>query len=248
MLVSAIVDRALEHLNVKAAGQATSADDSDVCIRALVSLLDSWQLDPQTTIGLTELVYTPIGGQNTITIGPTGQIVAPMPARFELSSFYRNGQVDTPLGIANSQDEYNAQPVKTVTGLPRFIYYERGNSGIGTIYLYPASMGGIELHLWVRQDVVGGYQSLTPNTDLVLPNGYRNALEWCLAEEVQSDFGNSDGDVVRKAALIRRKLKRSNFISGQLQPRFGLGLSRGAAESFAQATTGGSGALDGGTP
>ena len=219
-----IITRALEHLNVKDASQELSADDSDLALRALISMLDAWQLDPQATIGLQELTYTPTAGAQSFTIGPAGNIVATMPVRIEMSSFYRVNGIDTPIGIANSLEEYTVRAAKSVQGLTNFIRYERSNSGTGTVYLYPASDGSEQLHLFARQDVVSGYASLVLGTNMTLPNGYRNALEWCLASEIAVDFPTptvTQAVVDRKAGISLRRMKRANFVSAQIQPVVG---------------------------
>lgn len=222
-----IVNRALEHLNVLGLGQTASAEDADVGLRALAELLDQMQLDPQMVIGLQEYVYSPPGGTASFTIGPTGQVSATtMPARLELSSFYRVNGVDKPVGIANSLDEYNSQPSKTSQGLPLFIAYNRNDSTLnGTVYLSPASNGTYELHLWARQDVVAGYQSLTLSTSLTLPNGFKRTLGWILAEELLIDYTIDPSTAVmirQMAANARRKIKQSNYVSGQLQMPVGV--------------------------
>ncbi len=223
-----IIRRALEHLNVQESGQQVATEDGDIGLRALVSMLDAWQLDPQATIGLQEFVYQPSGGQQTVTIGPTGQIVGTMPVRIEPASFYRVGGIDRSLGIANSLEEYTAQANKSFTGLASFARYERGNNGVGTLYLYPAAEGTEVLHLWARQDVVLGYASLGLATPMTLPNGYQNAMEWCLASELSSDFAiNSQADVERKASIAYRRLKRANFVSAQMQAPPGVTRARG---------------------
>lgn len=217
-----IVNRALEILNVYAPGMSAPApEDSDLGLRALKTLLDAWQLDPQMTLGSQEFVYTPTGGQQTITIGATGQIVtARQPVSITMASFYRMNGVDRPVGIANSLEEYTAQANKAVQSLQPFIYYQRNNTDVGTIYLWPAANGQYELHLFGQQEVVGGYSSMTLVTDLTLPNGYQKWLEDLLAFDLVEDYSvNSQvmERLKRRAEVATRRLKRANFVSHQLQ-------------------------------
>lgn len=216
-----IANRALEILNIYPPGASQPApEDTDLGVRALVTLLDAFQLDPQAVIGLREYVYTPSGGQQTVTIGPSGQIVATQPVTIEPSSFYRQNGVDRPIGIANSFEEYAAQANKAVQSLQPFIYYMRGNDGQGTIYLWPAANGSYELHLWARQEVISGYASITPTTTLTLPNGYRKWLEDILAFDLCEDYSvptESMARLEKRAGVATRRLKRANFVSHQLQ-------------------------------
>jgi hypothetical protein len=220
--VADIAQRSCEILGVLAVGETLGTADTDICVRALSSLLDSWQLDPQAVVGLQELVYSPANGAQSVTIGASGQIVSPMPARVELSSFYRLNGVDVPIGVANSYDEIAAQASKTVTGLPQIMYLMRGNANLSTLYLWPASNGNYELHLWVPQEDVAGFSTIISSTTLTLPNGYRKALEDCLAVELITSFSVPDvvaSKVMHSAAMSLRKVKRGNFTSYQIQNR-----------------------------
>ncbi len=220
--VADIVNRAFEIIGVNAAGESTATADSNLAVNALVSLLDLWQLDPQSVVGLQELTYTPAAGAKTVTIGAAGQIVSAMPARIEPSSFYRINGIDMPLAIADSFDEYAAIAAKSTQGPPSIAYLMRGNTEVGTLYLGPASDGTYELHLWVPQQNVQGFATLTSGTTLTLPNGYKKMLEDNLAEELLTSFSVPDvigTKVMRAAARSRRKVKRGNFVSHQLQNR-----------------------------
>lgn len=233
------VQRALEHLQVAQVGQPIEAEDADVCVRALTSMLDAWQLDPQATIGLQLLTFSPPSGRQTVTFGndPLNpqDINVKMPAALEFSSVYRQNNVDVPIGLASSFDEYAAQSSKSVQGFPTCCYYMRGNDGIGTLYLWPASNGIYELRLRARQDTVLGYESLTLSTDLTLPNGYRDALEKCLAEEVKLSFRVTPAvsiQVQQKAMAAKRLMKRGNFVSHQIQNRVATYTSSGRFNIF----------------
>jgi hypothetical protein len=242
-LVSQIVDRALEHLRIKQTGQTTSAENADLGLRATSSLLDLWQLDPQLAIGLTELTFTPDPGAQSFTIGASGDIEATMPVSLDPSTFVRDGNVDRQVVIADSMEQYTAQPLKDTQGPLTLVYLQRGNDGVATVYMSPAATGSEELHLWVRQDVVDGYDALALTTNLTLPNGVRNTLEWCLAAEMAPDFPGADPRVEQRAANALRKLKRSNFKS--LQINTGLG-SRPSGISIVGSSD--DGIVDGGTP
>lgn len=218
--VNAIVSRALELLNVKQSTTAAAGEDLELGLRALSSLLDALQLDPQATIGRSEHVYTPSGGQQTITIGASGQIVSAPPSSIDPASFYRNNGVDRPIGIADSLEEYTAQANKAVQSLQPFIYYQRGPDNIGTIYLWPAATGTYELHLWWRNEVVTGYDALLLTTSLTLPNGYQKWLEDILAFDLTTDFATEQAlanRLEKRAGIATRRIKRANFVSHQLQ-------------------------------
>jgi len=197
-----VVDRALEIVQVKAPGQATNAEDADLGLRALISLLDAWQLDPHSVIGLTELVYTPAAGVETVTIGPGADIDVAMPVRIDRASTVG----DAPLEFATEFGGVGA-------------YWMRGYD-VGTLHI-PASDGS-ELRLWVELEPVTGFASLTLATVLTLPAGYLQALEYGLADKLTLDYGTDPVTSARiklEAAVGLRKVKRANARVPQLDVR-----------------------------
>lgn len=220
-----IIDRALEHIQIKAPGETTSAEDADLALRALIALLDAWRTYPQAVIGLTELTFTPTSGAQTVTIGPFGaDITARPPVRIEAPSFVRVAGVDSRLTSLQSFEEYTAEAVKGTTGKPCQFFYMRGVS-VGTLYLMPAADGATALHLWVRQEVIDGQSTIALADTLTLPPGYQMALEYALAVELCMSFTRPMAVTQAVSAMAGRwlrALKRSNFVSHQLETPLGV--------------------------
>lgn len=221
-----IAKTALLNLGVFDPEEPLGATDASTCLDALKSILDALNLDPLAVIGRQEVTRTPVAGTQSFTIGTGGDVsTVGMPLRIE-SAFYRSNGVDVPVGIA-SLEEYLGEATKTVRGQPEYIAYERGYS-TGTVYLYPAADGASELHLWILRDAVSGYASLTTTTTLTLPNGYQNALEWALADEVSASYNALPDKVAmaaRKAATAMRRIKRANTRVSELQMPCGVASS-----------------------
>jgi hypothetical protein len=218
MIALDIITTALVHLRVHDPAEPVANENAATCVKALRSILDAWQLDPFAVIGRQEVTRTPLAGVQTFTIGAAGDIsTVGLPNDLEFA-FYRLNNVDVPIELSDLSD-YESRPSKTVQGPPQLIAYER-NQTLGTVYLYPASNGQCEIHLWVNQSPIEGYASLTGATTLTLAPGYQNALEWVLAEEVASGFAVPPDvlAVVRvNAARAMRRLKRSNLRMGELK-------------------------------
>ena len=202
------------------------ATDLNLALQTLQYLLDHWQLDPQTAIGLQEFVYTPTAGTQSITIGAAGNIITPMPPRIEEASFCRLNGVDFLIGFAASFEEYNSQPVKTNQGYPTKCFFNRDiTTGLGTLYMWPASNGS-ELHLWIRQVPVSGFASMTLSTTLTLPMGLQKPLIDCLAAELLDSYNVPNPayqQIKVKAANSLRKWKRSNIKINILQMPVSIG-------------------------
>jgi hypothetical protein len=261
-----------------------ASSDLNLALTKLIDVLDFLQLDPETSLGLQEFVYTPALGTQSITIGnadtitltsvgtaatatflnnhgfivgdiiniagatPTAynglyavatvpssttltytfaggtspatgtitaspNIVTQAPVRLEEASFVRLGGVDFLLGMAPSFEEYNINPVKTIQGYPTQCWYNQDTtSGIGRLYLYPAS-NGADLHLWMRQVVLAGFSTMTLATTLTLPMGLKKVLCDILAGQLLDSYNvpePSYSKLEKKAALSLRKFKRAN--------------------------------------
>lgn len=207
-----IVDRALEIVQVKATGQDSSGEDSSLGLRVLTSLLDGLQLDPNATLGLEELTYTPAAGTQSFTIGTAGNIATTMPVRIDRSSFMRINNADYRIWFADSFEEYTEKRDKSLQGYACCAYWMPKNTGLGTLYLYPAA-NGAEFHLWVDQEVVDGFDSMTLSTVLTLPRGYRWMLEYLLADKLTIDYRvdqNLAMAIRAEAGIALRRLKRTN--------------------------------------
>lgn len=214
-----IVDRSLELVKAKAAGQSSSGEDSNLGLRALISMLDSLQLDPHAILGLTELTYTPASGSQSVTIGTGGNISTTMPSRIDRSSFIRVSGTDYPLHLLNTLEEYNHIASKGTEAVSWWAYWNARNTNLGTLYLYPAINDG-ELHLWVDQPIVNGFASMTLATSLTLSYGYRHMLEYKLADLLTTDFGTDPLTAQRiksEAAIALRRVKRANLRIPQLE-------------------------------
>ena len=208
---TAIIKRSLQHLGVVEGNNDPAGDDLQTMVELLRSLLDAWQITPSSITGTDTLTHTPPAGTQSITIGPAGAVVARQPMRIERSSFWRANGIDTQLDV-RTLAEYNAEPSKSTQGQPEYIALDRG-SNTATAYLWPAADGVSQLHLVVASDVVASFDTITGPTNLSLPAGMQNAIEWSLAEEAvaiyQADAENA-ARCARNAAKARRLLSRAN--------------------------------------
>jgi hypothetical protein len=218
-----IIDRALEHIGIKAPGETTTADDAATGLSALQGVLDAFQLNGAAIVGLQQLApFTPAAGAQTVTIGPVDcDITAAVPAGINQSSFFRVAGVDQPLLAFHSFEQYAGQADKAAQGQPYAAFYARSPT-VGTLYLSPAADGLYALHLWIALDVVTDQATLALADTLTLPYGYRMWLEYAVAAELCPTFTRPPmlaAMMERRAQLALNKVKRGNFVSHQLSPR-----------------------------
>ena len=218
-----IITAALRHLGVIGSADTTvDADDADICLNSLKSMLDSWNLSPQDCVGLQELTVTPIAGSTSFTIGAAGDIVARQPVKI-VKAVYRQGSTDYPVEVVEVA-EYADYALKSNQAAPCVVALNRSGA-TATVYVYPACNGSAQIRLWVATDVIASFDTLGLSTTLTLPNGYQNALEWSLAEEVAQSFSVPPqilAIVTRKASIAHRRIKRANNRVPQLEVRGGL--------------------------
>lgn len=181
-----------------------------------------------TVVDANTFTYTFAGGTSpaTGTISCDADIITNMPPRVEESSFVRLGGVDFLIGFASSFEEYNAQPVKTNQGYPTKAFYMPNTySNWATMYLWPAS-NGAEVHLWIRQEALANFSSMTLTTTLILPMGTQKPLIDILAAELCDPFNILDPMYTRlkqKGANSIRKLKNSRLKIAELSMPANLG-------------------------
>lgn len=123
------------------------------------------------------------------------------------------GGLDYPVSILNIES-YNSIGLKQLNGpWPKALYYQPTET-LGNVYLWPNPAQG-EMHIFADQ-LFTRYSSLYDQ--IVLPQGYSMALQWCLAERLMPMYGKASptqiGMITQFAAWHLGKLKRSNMKPG----------------------------------
>ena len=120
------------------------------------------------------------------------------------------GYLDYPLAIL-SLEEYESLGIKQLNGpWAKMIYYQPSET-LGTIYCYPNPAQG-QLHLFTPT-IFRQFQTLTDT--ITLPQGYNNALRWCLAERLMPMYGKASqvqiAMITGYAAQAKATVKRTNM-------------------------------------
>jgi len=121
-----------------------------------------------------------------------------------------NGGIDYPVAVINLEN-YNSIGLKTLNGpWPKALYFNP-NAETGNLFLWPNPSQG-EMHMFAKT-IFAGYESLSE--DILLPQGYTNALRWCLAERLLPMYGKTNqvilGMITTYAAQAKATLKRTNM-------------------------------------
>ena len=121
-----------------------------------------------------------------------------------------NGGLDYPISILDF-DSYELIGLKTLNGpWPKALYYQPTES-MGNIFVWPNPAQG-EMHMFVNT-LLSRYVGLYDN--IQLPEGYNNALRWCLAERLMPMYGKASQTqislIIGFAGQSKATIKRTNM-------------------------------------
>lgn len=172
-----IVTFSLKAAGVLGVGQSALAEDFNDAFTALNGMLAIWQRKRWLIWHLTDnaLVST---GAVSYTIGPGGNFNVARPDRLE-AAFFRQfinstpNQVDYPLEILESREDYNRIVLKTLPSLSRYVFYDSAYP-LGVVYPWPVPQAGVyEIHLTLKE-TLNQFTSL--NQQIALPPEYEEAM------------------------------------------------------------------------
>lgn len=217
-----LITLALKDAGVLGVGQTALAEDMNDCFTRLNYLLAQWQRKRWLVWGLTNLLL-PSTGANSYTVGPTGNFVTPVrPDRLEDGCFFRQlvqsspNQVDYPLELLESWEDYNKITLKQLLSFSQYVFYDPAGYPNGTVYFWPVPQANIyAMNLLVKLQL-SQFTSLTEA--LLLPNEYYQALYLSLCEIIRSAYRlPADPALVQRAKEAREVLRGANTALARLR-------------------------------
>lgn len=178
-----IIVQSLKKAGVLGVGQIAQAETINDAYYDLQDMLGQWQRKRWLIWHLVD--YAAMGtGQINYTVGPGGQFnINPRPDQIE-SAFFRQivqsqpNQVDYPLRMIFSREDYNLISLKQLQTFPQYLFYDAAFP-TGLAYPWPLIQANqYELHLTVKE-TLSQFTSLTET--IVLPLEYIAALKFNLA-------------------------------------------------------------------
>ena len=117
------------------------------------------------------------------------------------------GQVDYPLAIVKSAEDYSTIPIKGMAGFPQLVWLDSGYP-TATLNVYPAPSSAYEIHLLILNPLPRFGQL---NVDINLPDEYQDALVYNLARRLLSFYGKAqDPEIAREASAALQTVKSAN--------------------------------------
>ena len=208
------IKRAMRLIGVYAVGESLSSDEANDGLTALNAMLDSFANDKQVIYAptLDTIAWAP--SQPSYTIGPSGTVVSDRPVTLLTSCYFDWGGVSYPL-TPITVDEYNQITLKSqAQEIPEFIWCNPTYPN-STITLWPTPTASISVKVWSNK-ILLNIPDLTTVIDL--PPGYRDFIDYNLAERLAPEFDVQVPMAVAKQAMLTRKtLARTNFVSQKME-------------------------------
>lgn len=144
---------ALKAIGVLGVGQSALAEDFQDAFSALNGMIAQWSVKRWLVYHLVDLKCTTTG-QQSYTVGPGGDFQVARATRLEAAYFRQfvssvPNQVDYPLTILNSYEDYAAIALKMLGTFPYYIFFD-SDWPVGKAYPWPIPQAGYELHLVLK--------------------------------------------------------------------------------------------------
>jgi len=205
--VQDVIKRSLRIIGAIDALEAPTSKENSDAMDVLNSLIDSWRNTSLMVYSFKDIVTALQAGKSGYTIGPGGDIDDIRPVRLHAARLTLN-DVDYEMDVI-TVDGYNDIPAKqTESTLPGLLYY-MPSFPLGTIKIsqVPSQDVALTLTVWTPLEEYSSFVA-----DLNLPPGYRRMMEYCLADELASEYGKvMPPDALMKKAEAVAQVKRTNM-------------------------------------
>lgn len=225
-----IIRLVLKDTGVLGVGQTASAEDTNDCFDTLNMMIGEWA-SRRWLLYRTETYNVVSTGAQFYTIGPGGDIdtgTQQRPDRLEDGNFFRQitaaqspNQIDYPLSLLESKEDYNRIGLKQLATIPQFVFYDPIYP-LGKIYPWPVIPTTLyELHVLVKFQIT---QFANLADSINLPSQYYAALRYNLAARVRPMYQlPPDPQVIAMATDALDNIRNMNAAIPRLRMPTGIG-------------------------
>ncbi len=214
-----LITDVLLDMGVIADQETPTAAQSVGALTKLNDLIESWNLDPQKLYGATQYILPFVSNHGVYTIGSGGDLNIARPnditAAFVRNTFaVASQQQDLPITILNDQ-QWADIPVKEQVGTFPYAVWFNMTYPLIEAYVTPIPTGSnYSLILWDNNDNA----TLSLNTVLSLPPGYKRALKYGLFIELAAGYQIAVPESISTlAATSKMSIDRQNLQINELE-------------------------------
>lgn len=197
-----LITGALRLLNVTAASELPTSDESNDALSAFQQMVDSWNADRACVFSIASADYSLTLSQQSFTMGPGGNFDTNRPAKIVGMSAIQllspANPVEIPIEMYSWNDWQMKIPVKNVPGSFPQVCYDDGGMPLRTLNFWPIptfQQNNVRIYSW--QPLVW---PATLQTLLNFPPGYALAFRYNLAIQLAAEFGAQIPPAVAKIA------------------------------------------------
>lgn len=229
MLVRDFITLALRNAGVLGQGQTPGADMTNTAFQMANSMIGQWAAKRWLLYHLVNLTKVSTGAVS-YTVGPSGDFdIAIRPTSIEAAFVSQNlgtpQQIDTPLEIIQSREDYNSIVMKQLVSFPYCLYYDNAFP-MGVAYPWPAPNATTYSVTLTVKMVLAAFGDLSD--DIALPAEYQEALTYNLAVRVRVFNQLSvDAGLVALAKMALNTIRNANAQVPRLRVPYGLGCGIG---------------------
>lgn len=227
-----IVLSGLKKSGIVGLGQTPDGTDTIDALADLNDMLAQWTTQRWMVWSELDLSFVSTGA-NSYTVGPGGNYdVSPRPDRIEAAYLRQlinppGLNVDTPLKVIPSREEYSTLSLKTLVSFPLYVFLDTAYP-LANLFIYPEPNASIyEVHLILKNVL----PVLLINSTINMPGQYIAAMKFNLAKRLRQAYGKGLKPDPELNALARSSLdivKNSNLQVPELQmPRALIGIGSG---------------------
>jgi hypothetical protein len=222
-----LIKMALRQIGVLGRGQSASDEQLNDALTLTNMMLGQWAKKRWLVFHLLE-IYTSGTGSNYYTLGP-GDLTWDSGGSWDQSglsldqslrvnrvekAFVRmnagaTNQVDLPLRVVKSAEDWSTIPVKNVSsGFPMAVFLDAGYP-VSTLEVWPAPSSTYEIHLLILNPLIRVDRL---NVDINLPDEYQDAVFWNLCARLLNSYRKpSDPYIMAQAQGALSTVKAANL-------------------------------------
>lgn len=206
-----IITLALKDAGVDGVGQTAAAEDLNDAFTKLNMMMSQWNKKRWLIYHLLDVSKVATGAQS-YTIGTGGDFSVTRPDMID-SAFVRflntsgASQLDYPLEIIKTREEYNQIALKNLTTFPRAVFLD-SDFPLGAVYVWPIPSSQYEIHLTVKASLPS-FANLSDTVNL--PPEYSEALLYNLAKRLRPAYQKpADPQINQLARAALETIKAAN--------------------------------------